>query len=820
MFTSHTHVQTKVFLPSVLQNDMTADRVSSPFKPVSPVPKELTKEEMKRKSANLEEALDELEAIYNSLRLGDEDLLERAEQREKETQAKKLLDANIDPYPGCGGRGTLSDSGFSYEPFDTVDSPKRKKLFKRNKTADVKHDDMAFRKMHKDRAATISDPQSVIAKVSYLLASPVHAKDEQSHDVNGEEPDTTYDDVVYRNVKHAKKIPKVIEPQPPFGIPLGPIAPAANSDYLHAKPEDTIYRPLYKSRKIPDIVKDDLAFRNLRKDNSKEPALPPLSAEDFKNNNSSPDNAKLDLNYLKKKRAQRSLSANIGSLIHEEIIEKARNRRTRNNDVDNEFKTLTDIADAMEIARKVLREKDNKISATRKAFMSDTDTKYVQPVSNAASLRENRLNFLNGLKTSTKLGDDIVSSKPPRGLTPERKARSPKESTPIPISPLEDKRSTVSGSTSSSLEDLLNALAEEAKETTERITNELKMLGEEKQKRTNVDSKDLLSEIDAVSEHAKKCEKLLESVVDSNELMASTKTPEEEVKQIQVEAAQAESANVVLSRVGSKEERREEKDDSEHDYENLVSDKELNVDEVDIPASVEEPEGCRSPFEEHKAELVATFQELKQNMESIDLPSKGEHCDEAKDEEGVTGEKECAVALPVKECASLINTNTDRIFVSNCDIVLSSANRLDDDSENSSGFHSNCSCGEGSSSNYLKCCSNNLDSLESLKSPKLVLELDTSTKALSKNETPAAVPTSSRLVLEATQANRGDPDDDRHILDDDAEKPTPSWYRDPATMALACSYGIACAHQLASVDVFAILSILFAVISFIAAMFL
>ncbi|KAJ8974226.1 hypothetical protein NQ317_012122 [Molorchus minor] len=319
MFTSHTTVQTKVFLPSVIQNDVNSssslNSVTSPFKPVSPVSQEVinvqepqsndqeAKDDIKRKSSNLEEALDELEAIYNSLRLGDEDLLERAEQREKETQAQRFMEANMNPCPNYSCRGTLSDSNFSYEPFDAVDSPRRKKMFRKNRTVDLKHDDMAFRKIHKDRSATISDPQSVISKVSYLLASPVHGKglEDGTEDISksGEEPDITYDDMVYRNVKHANSTLKVMEPQPPFGIPLGPITPAANSDYLHARPEE-IYKPTFKSRKIPDIVKDDLAFRNLRKDPNKGPSLPQLSADDLKNNNSV-DNSRLDWNSLRKK---------------------------------------------------------------------------------------------------------------------------------------------------------------------------------------------------------------------------------------------------------------------------------------------------------------------------------------------------------------------------------------------------------------------------------------------------------------------------------------------------------------------------------------
>uniref|UniRef100_A0A6P7GFJ9 Uncharacterized protein LOC114338554 n=1 Tax=Diabrotica virgifera virgifera TaxID=50390 RepID=A0A6P7GFJ9_DIAVI len=392
MFTSHTHVQTKVFLPSAIQTEsnsispsnnktkLSSSQFSSPKFEVVEVPLKddvsmlgtVSKEDIKRKSANLEEALHELETIYNSLRLGDEDLLERAEQREKETQMKHLSKDLMDSYPSYTSRGALSDSGFSYEPFDTVDSPRRKRLSKKNKI-DLKLDDMAYRKLNKDRANTIADPQSAISQISYLMRSPVFNRNEdemeQPTTINNE-PDITLDDVVYRNVKHSNNLLKVIDPQPPFGIPLGPITPAANSDYLHAKPE-TIYKPSFKHKKIPDVVKDDLAFRNLRKDSNKGPALPPLTSEDFSNNNSD-----ANLSYFKKKRAQRSMSANIGNILGSGSMSS----RNNNGDVENEFKTLTDIADAMEIARRVLKEKENKISATKKAFMSDTDaSSYLYP---------------------------------------------------------------------------------------------------------------------------------------------------------------------------------------------------------------------------------------------------------------------------------------------------------------------------------------------------------------------------------------------------------------------------------------------------------
>jgi hypothetical protein len=132
-----------------------------------------------------------------------------------------------------------------------------------------------------------------------------------------DEPDVIYDDVAYRQIRQANKSLRVAEPQPPFGIPLGPVTPASPSDYLHSSvtPEQMDLRPLLHPTKYPDLVRDDLAFRNLRKD-AGQLQLPP-----------GPVNTdKLDdlLQYvpqqlatksLKKKRAIRSLSANIGQLI-------------------------------------------------------------------------------------------------------------------------------------------------------------------------------------------------------------------------------------------------------------------------------------------------------------------------------------------------------------------------------------------------------------------------------------------------------------------------------------------------------------------------
>jgi hypothetical protein len=78
------------------------------------------------------------------------------------------------------------------------------------------------------------------------------------------EPDLRTDDVMFRNVRDARA-GTLSDPQPKFGIPLGPVVGGAGSDYLHAQPGDR-YRSTFHPMRNPDLVKDDLAFRHLRKD--------------------------------------------------------------------------------------------------------------------------------------------------------------------------------------------------------------------------------------------------------------------------------------------------------------------------------------------------------------------------------------------------------------------------------------------------------------------------------------------------------------------------------------------------------------------------
>lgn len=764
IFTSQTHVRTKVFLPESTEKVMKANKLltkppdESNQNRISPASSSETKSSLEedattRKSANLEEALDELEAIYNSLRLGDEDLLERAEQREKAVTAQRLIDSTSEAFPGCR-KGAVSDSSYSYEPFDGVDSGKRRKHSRRSRVADVEKDDMAFRKLNKERSLTISNPQAVVSKVSYLLASPVYNTYEEEVDVEdkenkGKEPDVTLDDVVYRSVKHANNSLKVVEPQPPFGIPLGPVSPGANSDYLHAVPEITPVK-VVKRRKIPDLVKDDLAFRNLRKDGNKEPALPQLTGEDFVNNNT----AKFDYNSLKKRRAVRSLSANISNIMSDIPRRTFSFNDDNGNNVTPNTSPLTDVADAMEIARQVLKEKENRINSTRRGFLSDTEASVVnKDTLHTNSLRMKRLNFLNGLKHDNEiscdnenlhqklrvhipvLGDDYLQSKPPRCLTPDRKIRSPtKESTPIPVSPLErvvspvervsspirwspsERRRGVKESTpipaspledtnsefkTSSFDDLLRTIAKETKECSDRITEELNNLTTTSAAAKKVDDKKL--EVEEV----KQPEEILE------------KTEEDEVKDLN-EQPEATVANVVVT-CSEKPDETDDAIESEHDYENMVSDRE---NEIPLPV-LEKNRDSKSPFEEHKEELVAAFQKIEEEAEG-ELSVN------------VLDNRECVVATKA---------------------IAASPSHPE---------------------SKLKCT-------DSLKSP--------------------------RLVLETSRSSCGRQSRDSSSLDD-----CKSWYHDPVLIAIACIYGAACAYQVASLDFTVFLALLLAVLTVIVAL--
>ncbi|CAG9794019.1 unnamed protein product [Diatraea saccharalis] len=273
------------------------------------MPSDDEKSSERRKSTNLDDALNELEAIYNSLGLGDEDLLDRAERRELMTP--KFNDQFND------WNGNDDDVQLRSQPTTPM-----RRVQRRSTLPDKLQDDMAFRRMN---SLTKEKPnyKETQSQISYMLASPVYVPYASDDDKNSDknEPDIVHDDVVYRNIKQTNNRLKTMDPQPPFGIPVGPVSPAPQSDYLHATPENK-GRSRFIPRRSPDLVSDDLAYRSLRKDNRHSSLF---NGEDYNghlNNNHSYVEfpfTKDSAANLKKKRAVRSLSANIFTMIQKEI---------------------------------------------------------------------------------------------------------------------------------------------------------------------------------------------------------------------------------------------------------------------------------------------------------------------------------------------------------------------------------------------------------------------------------------------------------------------------------------------------------------------
>lgn len=358
-----------------------------------------------RKSSNLEEALNELEAIYKSLRLGEEDLLEKAERRERLAYPDRLDPKNWNAW--VQSRGFESDSSFNYSrsSIDSVDSSLHKNISDIHKPCEPDRvaDDMAYRRLNKkDRPA--SQEHDVISQAgSFLLVSPTLSPPPFAEappiPLVKDEPDVTLDDVVYRNIKHVNNTLKVLDPQPLFGIPLGPISPAPNSDYLHITPKER-YKSTFKPRKTPDVVTDDLAFRNLRKDNSKDASL--YNPE---------ENTLLDVPNLKKKRAIRSLSANLLGIIQKESYSMSLNNNNslikNNNDMQSDFEksqSITDLPDTM-ISHRRRDNKENLVDSNIRQYSNIRKFRNLSEDESDCTVRDGRSlvgdGFLVGMSTST-----------------------------------------------------------------------------------------------------------------------------------------------------------------------------------------------------------------------------------------------------------------------------------------------------------------------------------------------------------------------------------------------------------------------------------
>lgn len=364
----------------------------------------------RRKSTNLEDALSELEAIYNSLGLGDEDLLERAEKREL------LTPKTTESYPYSNHP---KENYFRYPSFTTDVGQKHNSLNRRSSIPDKLHDDMAFRRMNPHERPKSKDVNGLVSQVSYMLASPVLAEPSTQFpksitDSSSNEPDVVFDDVVFRNIRQANNYLKIEDPQPPFGIPVGPITAAPNSDYLHAKP-DTKERSQRISQDIPDVVTDDLAYRSLRKDSVNSAIIDDgVVNRNMKQKNTIPSSTIFDNHVIKKKRAVRSLSANIFTLIQKEIDDAI---DLYSNRASEKAQSIPDLPEAVLEFGKSGKLPDKPVSQ-----QSSIDTKY----------KPTRIVLNDEITLKT---NDRVLGRPPLAVTPEKSPRGPTPVNKLPYSP-------------------------------------------------------------------------------------------------------------------------------------------------------------------------------------------------------------------------------------------------------------------------------------------------------------------------------------------------------------------------------------------------
>lgn len=211
------------------------------------------------KTAELE--IKELEAMYERCNLGDRDLFDRAERRDLPTahQQGRLLARSR-------SSDALCETSFRHNPYEPL---RRAPPIRRSGMPDRVLDDMAMRKLQRPPSHSRRHHSNLVENpVTYMLCSAHFTPTVQSpgRDIllMGN-PDVELDDLCYR--KHYLGKEGKQDPEPPFGIPLRPPPPqkVTISDYLHAVPSSAP-QPLCHPRGNPDVVRDDMAFRTLRKD--------------------------------------------------------------------------------------------------------------------------------------------------------------------------------------------------------------------------------------------------------------------------------------------------------------------------------------------------------------------------------------------------------------------------------------------------------------------------------------------------------------------------------------------------------------------------
>ncbi|XP_050095291.1 uncharacterized protein LOC126577592 isoform X3 [Anopheles aquasalis] len=455
--------------------DKPASEVPAPTPPMRTISKRnsCSEEELarKRKSANLEEAISELEAIYKSLKLSDEDLLERAEQRDLPTPT------------GFSHRART----YRYDP----------------------------------------DPEDDRAKP---------------------EPDLRLDDLSYRSIKRANSSLKTADNQPPFGIPVGPIPPPPTTDYLTVQPPSKQQTPRFVPRQSPDLVADDLAFRQLRKDKDLHASLDRKPAPSAATTTSVPVSG----NSSSGSEESRTTKRNSGSTFYTQIQRDA--AKPSGGNLEDYYK--------LELYAKSLRESSNstpgKAEKTQQKKEPASGTTEVRAKSGSPPKdhRGGNRGAVFNLPSTLKSSSSGSPPKSPRSLDSGSEPPSSVTPTPRPRSGTEPV--IVGAKHKAEFEEILNAIALEAQNTSEKLGADLAELRKEtlsvssgtspetKPNRRNPVNKTVAgpaaapvvakvsqkhsNEIDQVAEAAKYCEQMLRGVIEETGTVKAASVEPEEVK--------------------------------------------------------------------------------------------------------------------------------------------------------------------------------------------------------------------------------------------------------------------------------------------------
>ncbi|XP_055620082.1 uncharacterized protein LOC129764714 isoform X6 [Toxorhynchites rutilus septentrionalis] len=516
----------------------------------------------KKKSANLEEAINELEAIYKSLRLSDEDLLDRAELRD-------------------------------------VPTP------------------------------TIFSEQTKAVSEEY---------DDDEEERRNSEPDIQLDDLSFRSIKRANETIKALDVQPPFGIPLGPIPPPPNSDYLSvqtAKPS----KPRFTPKRSPDLVADDLAYRQLRRDKELQQSLDRVNYVAGAGSESGSEKAASSVvEDIRKKRnshklSSNTLSSNIYNLIQRDAAKPSGGNLKDYYQIEVISNSLTrmgtkeeaDVASGLVVVPKGKHPKSPKktsehrpksgspkltggavfnLPSTLKSSSPKADGTQkakTSPIIVGAKHKAEFEDILNAIaqeakSTSEKLGMDLAELRKEtksvsNGTSPETKPKS-KVIAPMESSPA---GSATRKSSRASEEQNAGEVAETAKYCQEMLKNAVVEV-------PKFDKERLVGDIEDTSNAAMLCHGMINRVLMVQQLAPASEAPEKSVlshliKELTPEEDGSESTFSTLSRrcqeqlIELEEIREEEKSAIDRDYASLVesikplesdSDKKSTEEEIDL----------------------------------------------------------------------------------------------------------------------------------------------------------------------------------------------------------------------------------------------